>query len=476
MFENKSILEIISLIQSKQVLVKEVVEFYLQRIKKYNPTLNAIVLLKEEEKILNEANLKDKNNNKSKHLFGLPLACKDLFDIEGMPSTYGFPNFKNNIAKKNSLIVDRLKNNGAIIIGKTNTAELGVGGHTTNRLFGATSNPYDVDKSAAGSSGGAGSAVAAELLPFADGTDMMGSCRAPAAYANIYGYRPTTGLIPTDRSNEKNINNFPILTSPGCFAKNPNDMAILLDSVVGSDPLDPLSIDVNGSFKESEITDKQLANIKIGWLKDMNNNYMFENGIIDMCETRLKELENHNVFIETLKTNINSSEMWDSWTTLRAKSIFDDTENMQIRNIEEMTFQAIWEYKKGENIKNNEIENALKQKNNCSKEVDDIFKEYDFLVLPSAQVFPFDKNLQFPKKINNHELDTYHRWIEVFIMSSLLDLPTITVPVGFNEKGMPMGMQIIAKKYDDLRLFAFTKKYEEIFNCSKIKPNFINQS
>ena len=110
---------------------------------------------------------------------------------------------------------------------------------------------------------------------------------------------------------------------------------------------------------------------------------------------------------------------------------------------------AIWEYKKGENIKNDEIEKALKQKNNCSKEVDDIFKEYDFLVLPSGQVFPFDKNLQFPKKINNYELDTYHRWIEVFIMSSLLDLPTITVPVGFNKNGMPMCMQIIAKKYDD---------------------------
>jgi amidase len=474
MFENKSILEIISLIQSKEVLVKEVVEFYLQRIKKYNPKLNAIVLLKEEEKILDEANLKDQDIDKSKSLFGLPLACKDLFDIEGMPSTYGFPNFKNNIAKKNSLIVDRLKNNGSIIIGKTNTAELGVGGHTTNRLFGATSNPYDVNKSAAGSSGGAGSAVAGELLPFADGTDMMGSCRAPAAYANIYGYRPTTGLIPTDRSNEKNINNFPILTSPGCFAKNPNEMAILLDCIIGSDPLDPLSIDVNGLFKESEITEKQLTNIKIGWLKDMNNNYMFENGIITMCETRLKELENYNIFIETIQPKINSSEMWDSWTTLRAKSIFDDTESMQIRNIEEMTFQAIWEYKKGKNITNDEIERALKQKNNCSKEVDDIFKNYDFLVLPSAQVFPFDKNLQFPKKINNYELDTYHRWIEVFIMSSLLDLPTITVPVGFNENGMPMGMQIIGKKYDDLRLFAFTKKYEEIFNFSKIKPKLTN--
>ena len=470
MLEQKSILEIISLVKSKEVLVKEVVQFYFERIKKYNPALNAIVIKKEEEKIFDEVNLKDQDNNKSKPLFGLPLACKDLFDIKGMPSTYGYPNFKNNIAEKNSLIVDRLKNSGAIIIGKTNTAELGVGGHTTNRLFGATSNPYDISKSAAGSSGGAGSAVAANLLPFADGTDMMGSCRAPSAYANIYGFRPTTGLIPTDRSNEKKNDNFPILTSPGCFAKNPIEMALLLDCIVGSDHLDPFSIDINGSFKESKITDKQLSNIKIGWLKDMNNTYKFEQGIISMCEVKLKELEKHNIFIETLQPQINSSEMWDSWTTLRAKSIFDDTESMKIQNIEDMTYQAIWEYKKGVNIKSEEIEKALDQKKNCIKEVDKVFKDYDFLILPSAQVFPFDKNLQFPKKINEFELDTYHRWIEVFIMSSLLDLPTITVPVGFNENGMPMGMQIIAKKFDDLKLLAFAKRYEEIFNYSKIKP------
>ena len=470
MLEQKSILEIISLVKSKEVLVKEVVQFYFERIKKYNPALNAIVIKKEEEKIFDEVNLKDQDNNKSKPLFGLPLACKDLFDIKGMPSTYGYPNFKNNIAEKNSLIVDRLKNSGAIIIGKTNTAELGVGGHTTNRLFGATSNPYDISKSAAGSSGGAGSAVAANLLPFADGTDMMGSCRAPSAYANIYGFRPTTGLIPTDRSNEKKNDNFPILTSPGCFAKNPIEMALLLDCIVGSDHLDPFSIDINGSFKESKITDKQLSNIKIGWLKDMNNTYKFEQGIISMCEVKLKELEKHNIFIETLQPQINSSEMWDSWTTLRAKSIFDDTESMKIQNIEDMTYQAIWENKKGVNIKSEEIEKALDQKKNCIKEVDKVFKDYDFLILPSAQVFPFDKNLQFPKKINEFELDTYHRWIEVFIMSSLLDLPTITVPVGFNENGMPMGMQIIAKKFDDLKLLAFAKRYEEIFNYSKIKP------
>ena len=443
MFENKSILEIKSLIKSKEVTVKEVVKFYLERIKKYNPALNAIVLQKEEEQIFHEINLKDNEDNKSKPLFGLPLACKDLFDIKGIPSTYGFPPYKNNIAKKNSLIVDRLINSGAIIIGKTNTAELGVGGHTTNRLFGPTSNPYDFTKTSAGSSGGAGAAVAA-------------------------------GLIPTDRANEKNISKLTVLTSPGCFAKSPEEMSFLLDCIIGSDPLDPLSFDIDGSFKESKITDKQISNIKIGWLNDMNNSYQFENGIISMCESKLKELEKHNILIESLQPKINSSKMWDSWTTLRAKSIFEDTESMNLKNIEEMTYQAIWEYKKGANIKDDDIEKAINQKNECTKEVDEVFKGYDFLILPSAQVFPFDKNVQFPKRINNFELDTYHRWIEVFIMSSLLDLPTITVPVGFNENGMPMGMQIIAKKFDDLKLLAFAKRYEEIFNYSKIKPKFSN--
>jgi amidase len=238
--------------------------------------------------------------------------------------------------------------------------------------------------------------------------------------------------------------------------------------------LDPLSFDIDGSFKESKITDKQISNIKIGWLKDMNNSYQFENGIISMCVSKLKELEKHNILIESLQPKINSSKMWDSWTTLRAKSIFEDTESMNLKNIEEMTYQAIWEYKKGANIKDDDIEKAINQKNECIKEVDDVFKDYDFLILPSAQVFPFDKNVQFPKRINNFELDTYHRWIEVFIMSSLLDLPTITVPVGFNENGMPMGMQIIAKKFDDLKLLAFAKRYEEIFNYSKIKPKFSN--
>ena len=468
MLENQTVEEIQKNIKNREISIKEVIEYYLNKIEKLNPNLNAIILQKDRELLLKDAIEKDNIRETDKPLNGLPLAIKDLTDVVGFKTTYGFPGSKNNQPKKNSLFVNRLIDKGAIIIGKTNTAELGVGGHTINRLFGATSNAYDLTKSAAGSSGGASSAVAAGLLPFADGTDQMGSCRGPAAYANIYGFRPTPGLISADRIGQ----NFdlPILTTPGCFARNPNDMSILLDAIVGSDSLDKLSFDLKGSFKSQNISEKDFSSFKIGWLSNMNGNYNIEKDILEICENKLKDLEKMNLKVENLNPKINTDILWKSWITLRSKSIYEDTLNMNISDISSMTFQAIWEFNKGKEIKSEDLQLAIDQKKKCLNQTNIIFESFDFLALPSAQIFPFDKNLQFPKKINDIELDTYHRWLEVFILSSLLELPTITIPAGFNKDGMPMGIQLIGKNKDDLRLFSFAIKYEEAFNFSKIKP------
>ena len=468
MIENQSVKEIQKSINNREISIKEVVEYYLDKIEKFNPDLNAIVLQKDRELIIKEAIQKDNANEIDKPLNGLPIAIKDLSDAVGFKTTYGFPGSKNNQPKKNSLFVNRLIDKGAIIIGKTNTAELGVGGHTINRLFGPTSNVYDPSKSAAGSSGGASSAVAAGLLPFADGTDQMGSCRGPAAYANIYGFRPTPGLIPVDHTGKKN--NLPILTTPGCFAKNPNDMSILLDEIVGSDLLDRFSFDLDGLFKNQNISDKEFSAFRIGWLSNMNGEYNIEKEILEICENKLRELEKINIKVEDIKPKINNDFLWRSWTTLRAKSIYEDTLAMNISDIDSMTYQAIWEYKKGQEINSEDLQLAIDQKQKCLNQIDSIFGNFDFLALPSAQIFPFDKNLQFPTSINNIELDTYHRWLEVFILSSLLHLPTFTIPVGFNRNGLPMGMQIITRNKDDLKLFSFVSKYEKVFNYSKIKP------
>ena len=196
MLESLSVQDIVSNILSKKIKAEEVTEFYLNRIKKLNPVLNAIVSLKDEDLIKDEVkHLKRSNENTKSLLFGLPMAIKDLTDAEGLPTTYGLKKYNNNLPSKNSIMGDRLIKHGAIIIGKTNTPELGLGSHTTNKLFGPTSNIFDHTKTAGGSSGGAASAVGDSLLPFADGSDMMGSCRNPAAYSNLYGFRPTPGLI-----------------------------------------------------------------------------------------------------------------------------------------------------------------------------------------------------------------------------------------------------------------------------------------
>ena len=470
MFENKTVKELIFLIKKREISIKELNKYYLDKINILNPKLNAIVSLKDENEILDEAKKKDEQKDKSSMLFGLPIAIKDLSDVRGLPTTYGYKGTKNYLPKKNSLFVDRLINNGVIIIGKTNTAELGVGGHTINRLFGPTSNVYDLSKSAAGSSGGASSAVAAGMLPFADGTDQMGSCRGPAAFSNIYGFRPTPGLIPTDRSGHDR--KLPILTTPGCFGRTPEDMSYFLDAVVGKDKIDPISFNVKGKFYDCELNDNEFSKTKICWLSDMDNSYELEDGIEDMCNKKLKELEKNNLSIVLPDIKINTDYLWQSWICLRSKSIYNDTLAMNIKNIDDMTEQAIWEYKKGSKIKDDDIDIAMKQKLDCFNQVGKLFDKFDFLALPSAQIFPFDKKIQYPYELNNKKLDTYHRWLEIFVMSSLLELPTVSVPIGFNKNGFPMGIQIIGKKGDDLKVYSFAKKYEEVFNYSKTKPRF----
>ena len=500
---NLSAQETVAHIISKQISVEEVVKHYLDRIKILNPYLNAIVSLKDEDKIRDEIkHLKQNNQEADKLLFGLPMAIKDLTDVVDIPTTFGLRKYKNNLPIKNSIMVDRLINHGAIIIGKTNTPELGLGSHTKNKLFGTTSNAFNLKKTAGGSSGGAATAVAACLVPFADGSDMMGSCRNPAAYSNIYGFRPTPGLIPEYRI-MKIDKQFPLLSTPGCLAKTSGDMALFLDAVCGEHPSDPFSFGVSDLLKYTESRKLDNLNLKpsfrsfidnpiyhprfpvpkwnigkwnIGWLADMNGAYKFEEGIIDLCEKRLIYLSHRSygiLRVSNLKPDINASVLWDSWTTLRSKYIFDYLNEMKLEIDKDFGLPVRWEYEKGRDVKPADIDKALAQREECKKIVSKLFKKYDFLAIPSAQVFPFDKSLEYPDQIAGSSLDTYHRWMEVACLSSLLGLPTLSIPVGeyypssnfwishpIHDKS-GIGLQIIGRRGDDLKMIEFLREWEE---------------
>ena len=474
MITQLSLQEQIDLIHKKEIKVEELFQEYLTNIDKLNPQLNAIVSLRDRDWIIKKAQEKDslKQDIKIKQiLFGLPLATKELFDVKELPTTYGMPEYQNAFPQNDSLIVKNLKQQGATIIGKSNMAELAIGSHTKNKLFKSSSNPYDLSLSPGGSSGGASAAVASCLIPFSDGTDMMGSCRNPAAYTNLYGFRPSPGLIPDKRAESK----FPVLTTPGGIARTPEDLSIFLDSVSGQDDEDHYSYSFEGSFRSIE---KNLnSEIRIGWLSNFVENYTFEKGIIELCEVALNQFATaeKKISIEQCNIKIDPNKLWEVWCNLRSKITFDDLAAMQIQNFEELGFPAKWEYEQGEKIKEVEISNAINQYHKDRSYVDSLFDEYDILALPSAQLFPFDKEIDFPKSIQETQMDTYHRWMEVTVFASMFQLPTISVPVGFNEKGLPMGMQLIGKNKSDAKVIHVGKCYEEVFNRSKIQPNIINE-
>ena len=468
MISGTSLQETVKKTKSGEISTLDLVENSYEKIEKYNPSLNAIVSLKDKALVIKEAeSLIKKGNNEQKLLFGIPLAIKDLFDVKDLPTTFGLPIFKNNIAKKNSILVDRLLNQGALVLGKTNIPELALGSHTKNTLFGATSNPFDEGMSAGGSSGGAASAVASSMIPIADGSDMMGSCRNPAAFSNLYGFRPTPGVIPEERIMRID-EQFPLLSTPGCLAKTPGDMSIFLDAVSGKHSMDPFSFDINGSFRDAGFDKDEFSKMRIGWLGNMNGRYVFEDGILALCEETLKQLEDNSLFVDHVSKDIDTTLLWDAWTTLRSRNVYLYLAESNLQDDESLSAGAQYELSNGKQISNDDLKRSMKMRSELTKKIDHLFGEYDFLAMPSAQVFPFDKNTDYPNKISGKDMQTYHQWMEVTVLSSLLGLPTISIPVGFNENNLPMGMQIIGRKKEDLRVISFAKRYEQIFGYSNV--------
>jgi len=468
MISGTSLQETVKKTKSGEISPLDLVEKSYEKIEKYNPSLNAIVSLKDKALVIKEAeSLIKKGNNEQKLLFGIPLAIKDLFDVKDLPTTFGLPIFKNNIAKKNSILVDRLLNQGALVLGKTNIPELALGSHTKNRLFGATSNPFDEGMSAGGSSGGAASAVASSMIPIADGSDMMGSCRNPAAFSNLYGFRPTPGVIPEERIMRID-EQFPLLSTPGCLAKTPGDMSIFLDAVSGKHSMDPFSFDMDGSFRDAGFDKDEFSKMRIGWLGNVNGRYVFEDGILALCEETLKQLEDNSLFVDHVSKDIDTTLLWDAWTTLRSRNVYLYLAESNLQDDESLSAGAQYELSNGKQISNDDLKRSMKMRSELTKKIDHLFGEYDFLAMPSAQVFPFDKNTDYPNKISGKDMQTYHQWMEVTVLSSLLGLPTISIPVGFNENNLPMGMQIIGRKKEDLRVISFAKRYEQIFGYSNV--------
>ena len=223
-----------------------------------------------------------------------------------------------------------------------------------------------------------------------------------------------------------------------------------------------------------EVKPLALESIKIGWMGNLDNYLAMEPGIIELCEASLAKVSAAGGKVEAMQTNFSLSDLWESWTTLRhhgRSNMMAYYENPSTRDL--LKPELIWEIEQGLGFNDKDVARANKIRSNWYAELDKLFVQYDFLVLPTAQVFPFPKDIHWPKQINGKEMDTYHRWMEVVILGSLGGIPVINVPIGFDEQGRPMGMQVMGKFGDDKRVLAFALAYEQITDHLAKRPNMV---
>ena len=438
--------ELAALIAARKASPLELAEACLERIEAQNPVVNAVVSLRDRSDILAEAKaLTDAAPQGPLH--GLPIAIKDLTDAKGLPTTHGSTLFANTIAPSDAAMTAAIRKAGALIIGKTNTPQFGLGSHTTNPVFGPTRNPYDVTKTSGGSSGGAAAALATRMLPIADGSDMMGSLRNPAAWNNVYGFRPSYGVVPQEPTGDSFLHQ---LATSGPMARTPRDLALLLQ-VQASAPRAPHREPL-GTPNWSARPPRTLA-----WLGDWGGALPMEEGVLELCEAALKTLEADGCRIISPKPPFELAKIWRAWVTLRNWAVSCALGPDFDRAPETLNAQAIWEIEQGRKLSAADVHAASEIRSQWDRAFHAM--EADLCALPSAQMFPFDHDLDWPKSVAGTPTDTYHRWMEVVIPVSLIGVPAVALPAGFRTPRQPMGLQVFGPRGSDANLLSLAEAY-----------------
>lgn len=455
-------LELSRAIRARELSCREVMAAFLARIHRLNPAFNAIVNLAPDAALLRQADERDAELARGEWrgwMHGLPQAIKDTAQATGFPTTWGCTLLKDMPAREDSLYVARMKAVGAIVIGKTNMPEFGLGSHTYNTLFGTTGNAWDPTRSAGGSSGGAAVALAQRLLPVADGSDFMGSLRNPAGWNNIFGLRPSPGRVPGWPKPESYVSQ---LGTDGPMARSAADLAALLRTQAGPDPRVPLSL---GEALPADDAPASLRGLRIGWLGDLGGHLATEPGILPVCEAALARLAGAGAIVEPVAPGFSPAAVWEAWLVWRRALVAPGVAAVLALPgaRERIKPEALWEHDSAQGLSFAEFMRASTLRSQFYTQMLKHFERFDLLALPVAQVWPFEATQTWPREIAGRTMDTYHRWMETTIYATLAGAPALSVPAGFDAAGrLPMGLQLIAPPRADARLLQFAAGCEPL--------------
>jgi amidase len=450
-----SAVELARLIRAKELSARDVVGAHLAQIERLNPGLNAIVTLVADQ-AMDRARLADEdmvNGVEIGPLHGLPIAHKDLQLTNGIRTTFGSPIYRDFVPAQDSLLVERLRHAGAIVVGKTNTPEFGAGSQTFNPVFGATLNPYDRTRTCGGSSGGAAVALATGMLPIADGSDMGGSLRNPASFCGVVGLRPSPGRVPAWPTTTA----WSTLSVDGPMARSVADVALMLSGIAGPDARSPIAIDESGG-RFAPPLGRDFKGVRIAWWKDLG-------GVPVDRHVRAAVDAQRGVF-ESLGCIVDEAEPdftdFDAvFKTVRALAFLTGVAPRVDGHRDQVKETILWEIERGERLRVAEIVWAETRRTELYDRMRRFMERYDFFVLPVSQVPPFDVNQPFITEIEGVAMETYIDWMKSCYYISIVGNPAISVPCGFTPEGLPVGLQIVGRHHDDWGLLQIAHAFEE---------------
>src|SRR6202453_4060258 len=460
--------DMVDAIRTKKLSSREVMQAHLQRIQRVNTKVNAMVTMVAEEQLMAQAAAADEALAHGKWLgplHGLPVAVKDLHETNGILTTYGSPLHKNFVPDFDCRVVQREKEAGAIVLGKTNVPEFGLGSQTFNPVFGATRNPYDITKTCGGSTGGGSVAVACGMVPLADGSDMGGSLRNPPNFCNVVGIRPSPGRV----SNVPTNLGWSTLAVPGPVARNVTDCAYFLSVLAGYDHHSPISIELPGAQFAQPLGTRSFQGVRVAIFKGMG--LPWDPEVKNAVQAQRKVFESLGCIVVDAEPDFSgANEAFLAWRHWSVELAFGD---LLATHGDQLNQYIHWHVEEGRKLTGPYLARIEARRTELFQRLCNFKGEYEFFVLPVNQVLPFDVNQHYPTEIAGVSMENYLAWMKSAYYISAAGNPAMSVPCAFSSNGLPIGLQIVGRHHDDWGVLQLGYAFEQATNIGRRTPGVI---
>ena len=457
--------EMVAAVAAKEISARELLDLHLARIADTNPDVNAVVSLDEERARAGAAEADERlaRGEPVGPLHGLPHAFKDTHEVAGWRTTFGSPLRENYVPKRDDLVAERIRGAGVVTIGKTNVPEWAAGSHTFNPIFGTTRNPYDLTRSAGGSSGGAAAALASGMVPLADGSDMGGSLRNPASFNNVVGLRPSPGRVPSWPT----TNAWELTSVGGPMARNVEDLALLLSVLAGPSRRAPLSLETPGSVFAPPVHG-DLTGVRVALSVDLGGAFQVDHAVADVVRAQAAVFEAHGAGVEDAHPVLHSADA--AFRTLRAWVFQYRFRTLLEKRPDGFKPSLRDNIQLGADLTGGDVAKAYQQLTSIQDRMRAFFEIYDVLALPVNQVPPFSADEEYPATINGEPQATYLDWMRSAYLITVTGCPAISVPAGFTPEGWPVGIQLVGPARGERRLLEVARAFEQATRVGDRRP------